>query len=108
MADIDDLINTAVDQQPTAFANAFDELMRDRIAGRIDDEKIGYAQQMFQTDEDDSDDIDIDLSDDDDLDIDDFDEEDFDIDDDEFEDEDFDLELDDSDLEEDEDDGQDA
>lgn len=110
MADIDELIDTAVDQQPTKFANAFDQMMHDRIAGRIEDEKISYAQQMFQSD-DESDDIDIDN--DDDLDIEDFDEEDFDLSDDEFDDEDLDLEpedfdLDDTDLEEVEDDGEDS
>lgn len=101
MADIDDLIDYAANQQPTRFADAFDQLMRDRIAGRIEDEKIAYAQQMFQTD--DEEDLE-DVEDDDDLDIEDFDDEDFEFDD-EFEDEDLDLDFDDTDLEEVEDNG---
>lgn len=110
MADIDELINAAANQQPTRFANAFDEIMRDRIAGRIEDEKIAYAQQMFQTDDDVSDDFDVEPreGDDDDLDIEDFDDEDFEFEEDEFDDEDLDVEFDSTDLEEVEDDGEDS
>ena len=88
--DIDELIGAAVDQQPTRFATAFDDIMGQKIAARLEDEKIAYAQQMFASDDEDEGDFDEDGdTNEDDLD--------FDIDDDEFDDEDFDL--DDLDLE---------
>ena len=99
--DIDELIGAAVDQQPTRFAAAFDDLMGQKIAARLEDEKIAYAQQMFAEPEEDEDEDYDDYEDD----------VDFDIDDDEFEDEDFDLDdydLDDLDIEEEDDDGEDA
>lgn len=104
MADIDDLINFSMNQQPTKFASAFDEIMGQKAIAAIDDMKISVAQGMFGTEEDVEDEDDFDL-DNDDLDIDD----DLDLDDDEdidWDDEDFDL--DDEDLEGFEDDGEDA
>lgn len=101
--DIDELIGAAVEQQPTRFATAFDDLMGQKIAARLEDEKIAYAQQMFAEPEDDDEDYDDEDSFEDDVD--------FDIDDDEFDDEDFDLDdydLDDLDTEEEDDDGEDA
>lgn len=98
--DIDELIGAAVEQQPTRFATVFDDLMGQKIAARLEDEKIAYAQQMFAEPEEDDEDYD-DYEDD----------VDFDIDDDEFDDEDFDLDdydLDDLDTEEEDDDGEDA
>lgn len=100
--DIDELIASAVDQQPTRFASVFDDLMGQKIAARLEDEKIAYAQQMFASDDEAEGDYD-DADDEDDLD--------FDIDDDEFDDEDFDLDdldLEDLDTEEEDDDGEDA
>ena len=100
--DIDELIGAAVEQQPTRFATVFDDLMGQKIAARLEDEKIAYAQQMFAEPEEDDEDEDYDDYEDD---------VDFDIDDDEFEDEDFDLDdydLDDLDTEEEDDDGEDA
>ena len=103
--DIDELIGAAVDQQPTRFATAFDDLMGQKIAARLEDEHTTYAQQMFASDEpEDTDEEEFE----DDLD--------FDIDDEEFEDEDFedeefdleDLDLEDLDTEEEDDDGEDA
>lgn len=99
--DIDELIGAAVEQQPTRFATVFDDLMGQKIAARLEDEKIAYAQQMFAEPEDDEDEDYDDYEDD----------VDFDIDDDEFDDEDFDLDdydLDDLDIEEEDDDGEDA
>lgn len=99
--DIDELIGAAVEQQPTRFATVFDDLMGQKIAARLEDEKIAYAQQMFAEPEDDEDEDYDDYEDD----------VDFDIDDDEFDDEDFDLDdydLDDLDTEEEDDDGEDA
>jgi hypothetical protein len=100
--DIDELISTAVDQQPTRFASVFDNLMGQKIAARLEDERISYAQKMF-ADPEDAEDADEDYDDyEDDVD--------FDIDDDEFDD-DFDLDdldLEDLDTEEEDDDGEDA
>jgi len=103
---IDELINSAVDQQPSQFAKTFDNIMTDKISNALSDYQDTYAQQMFQTSDEDDDD--------DDIDIDDFEEEDFEIedselDDDEFGEEDFDdldledLEIQDTDSEEDND-----
>jgi len=112
MADIDDLINFSMNQQPTKFASAFDEIMGQKATAAIDDMKITVAQSMFGAEEDaveDDDDDDFDLDDDDDLDLDDNDDLDLsddDLDDIDLDDEDFDL--DDEDLEGFEDDGEDA
>lgn len=108
MADIEDLINYSMNQQPTKFASAFDEIMGQKAVAAIDDMRINVAQNMFATEDDVDDEDDFDL-DDDDLDLDD---EDLDIDDDDLEDidwdEDEDEDLDDEDLEGFEDDGEDA
>jgi ribonuclease E len=110
MADIDDLINFSMNQQPTKFASAFDEIMGQKATAAIDDMKITVAQSMFGAEEDAvEDDDDFDLDDDDDLDLDDNDDLDLsddDLDDIDLDDEDFDL--DDEDLEGFEDDGEDA
>jgi hypothetical protein len=102
--DIDELIGAAVDQQPTRFATAFDDLMGQKIVARLEDERTTYAQQMFASDEpEDTDEEEFE----DDLDFD-IDDEEFE---DEFEDEEFDLEdldLEDLDTEEEDDDGEDA
>ena len=106
MADIDDLINFSMNQRPTKFASAFDDIMGQKALAAIDDMRISVAQGMFAAEEEDTaEDDDLDL-DDEDLDIDDEDLEDIDL-----EDEDFDLEdedLEDEDLEGFEDDGEDA
>ena len=108
MADIDDLLNFSMSQQPTKFASAFDDIMGQKATAAIDDMRINVAQNMFGTDEDSiEDDDDFDL-DDDDLDLDD---DDLEIDDEDFEDIDWDeddFDLDDEDLEGFEDDGEDA
>jgi hypothetical protein len=102
--DIDELIGAAVDQQPTRFATAFDDLMGQKIVARLEDERTTYAQQMFASDEpEDTDEEEFE----DDLDFD-IDDEEFE---DEFEDEEFDIEdldLEDLDTEEEDDDGEDA
>lgn len=109
MADIDDLINYSMNQQPTRFASAFDDIMGQKAVAAIDDMRISVAQSMFAAEEDDVDtDDDFDLEDDDDLDLDD---EDLDIEDADLEDIDWEEdeeELDDEDLEGFEDDGEDA
>ena len=102
--DIDELIGAAVEKQPTRFATAFDDLMGQKIAARLEDEHTTYAQQMFASDElEDADEEEFE----DDLDFD-IDDEEFE---DEFEDEEFDIEdldLEDLDTEEEDDDGEDA
>lgn len=109
MADIDDLLNYSMNQQPTKFASAFDEIMGQKAIDAIDDMRISVAQSMFGTEEDTvEDDEDFDLEDDEDLDLDD---EDLDVDDEDLEDidwDDEDFDLDDEDLEGFEDDGEDA
>ena len=109
MADIDDLINYSMNQQPTRFASAFDEIMGQKATAAIDDMRISVAQNMFGTEEDSVDDEDdFDLEDED-LDLDD---DDLDLDDEDFEDidwgDDEDFDLEDEDLEGFEDDGEDA
>lgn len=107
MADIDDLINFSMNQQPTKFASAFDDIMGQKALAAIDDMRISVAQGMFAAEEDTAEDDDFDL-DDEDLDLDD---EDLDLDDEELEDidlEDEDFDLEDEDLEGFEDDGEDA
>ena len=109
MADIDDLINYSMNQQPTRFASAFDDIMGQKAVAAIDDMRISVAQSMFAAEEDDIDtDDDFDLEDDDDLDLND---EDLDIEDADLEDVDWEEDeevLDDEDLEGFEDDGEDA
>jgi hypothetical protein len=96
--DIDELINAAIDQQPTRFASAFDDIMGQKIAARLEDETVSYAQQMFAEPED----VDVEeFEDAEDFEDEDFDDEEFDI-------EDLDLEDLDLDTEEDDDDGEDA
>ena len=112
MADIDDLLNFSMNQQPTKFASAFDEIMGQKAIAAIDDMKVSVAQSMFAAEEDtpEDDDEDFDLDDDDldldDDDLEDIDDDDLDEDDIDWDDEDFDL--DDEDLEGFEDDGEDA
>ena len=97
MADIDDLINFSMNQQPTKFASAFDEIMGQKATTAIDDMRIAVAQNMFSAEEETFDDEE-DLED---LDLDDEDLEDIEWDEEEFE-------IDDEDLEGFEDDGEDA
>jgi hypothetical protein len=109
MADIDDLINFSMNQQPTKFASAFDDIMGQKATAAIDDMRISVAQSMFAAEEDSVDDEDDFDLDDDDLDLDD---DDLDLDDEDLEDLDWDdeddFDLDDEDLEGFEDDGEDA
>jgi hypothetical protein len=92
MPTVDDLINTALEQKPTAFASVFDAIMGEKAASAIDDMRTSVAQGIYaseeelepedlddededdiddEIDEDEFDDIeDLDLDDDDDLDFD--------------------------------------
>jgi hypothetical protein len=94
MADIDDLIHFSMNQQPTKFASAFDEIVGQKAVAAIDDMRITVAQSMFGAEESVDDEDDFDLEDEDFKDID--------------WDEDDDLDLDNEDLEGFEDDGEDA
>ncbi len=105
MADIDDLINFSMNQQPTKFASAFDEIMGQKTLAAIENMQATVAQNMFGSEEDTEQDVeDEDLEDLDDEELEELDDEDFeDI---EFDEEDF--EIEDEDLEGFEDDGEDA
>lgn len=87
MPTIEDLINTALGQQPTKFASVFDDIMGQKTTAAIEDMHASIAQGIYST-EDESDPDDQDITDDDAAD---------DIDDDEFDDVD-DLDLDDTDF----------
>ncbi|CAB4162860.1 hypothetical protein UFOVP787_151 [uncultured Caudovirales phage] len=49
--DISDLVVAALEQKPLDFENAFNDLIVDRIASRINDEKINIARQMYNYNE---------------------------------------------------------
>tara|TARA_R110000823_G_scaffold200078_3_gene331103 strand:- start:3553 stop:3849 length:297 start_codon:yes stop_codon:yes gene_type:complete len=71
-----DIVNFSASQQPLQVADAFDSLMRAKLADRIDQFQTDFGQNVFsqQDDEDldiEVDDDDLDLDDDDDLDLDD-------------------------------------
>ena len=90
-----DIVNFSASQQPLKVADAFDSIMRAKLADRLDQFQADYSQNVFgpQDDEEDLnfeiDDEDLDL-DDEDLDIEDIDDL-----------EDIDLDLDEDDVDED-------
>ena len=84
MPNVTDLLGFAIDKNPTDFAAAFDELVREKAAIALENKKTELAQSIYGSDEDD-----LNLDDEDDLD--------FDADED-LDDEDFDIDLDDLDL----------
>lgn len=45
--DMTDLINSALEQKPLDFENAFDDLIVGRIQSAIHDKKVAIAQQMY-------------------------------------------------------------
>lgn len=49
--DISDLVVAALEQKPLDFETAFNDLIVDRIASRINDEKINIARQMYNYNE---------------------------------------------------------
>jgi hypothetical protein len=95
MPTVDELINFAINQQPTKFASAFDDIMGEKTTAAIDAMRTDVAQGIYAAEEDD---LDVEDHDDEELDAD----IDDDIDDDEFDDVD-DLDLDDEDLDFDDD-----
>lgn len=48
--DMNDLVIAALEQKPTDFEAAFNDLIVDRIATAIEDKKIVIAQQMYNYD----------------------------------------------------------
>ena len=44
---VTDLITSALEQKPLEFENAFSDIVRDRIAGKIEDRKIEVSKNMF-------------------------------------------------------------
>ena len=102
MPNIEDLIDSGLDQQPTKFASVFNDIMGQKALEALDSMRTGIAQSIYAGEEEDlepedqEDDLDSDIDDDEFDDIDDLD----------LEDED--LQFDDSDLEGLDDDGEDA
>lgn len=45
--EMNDLVIAALEQKPTDFEAAFNDLIVDRIATAIEDKKIAIAQQMY-------------------------------------------------------------
>lgn len=102
MPNIEDLIDSGLDQQPTKFASVFNDIMGEKALEALDAMRTGIAQSIYAGEEEDLEPEDQDDDLDDDIDDDEFD----DVDDIELEDED--LNIDDSDLEGLDDDGEDA
>ena len=44
---LDDLVIATLEQKPTDFEAAFDDVITDRIRSAIEDKKIAIAQQMY-------------------------------------------------------------
>ena len=44
---VSDLVSLSYEQKPIEFQNAFDSLIKDRIADAIDDKKLEIAQTVF-------------------------------------------------------------
>jgi hypothetical protein len=44
---LDDLVISAIEQRPTDFEAAFNDLIVDRISNAIENKKIEFAQQMY-------------------------------------------------------------
>lgn len=45
--DIQDLVSAAVEQKPSNFEAAFNDILIDRIRDAVEDKKIQVAQQMY-------------------------------------------------------------
>jgi hypothetical protein len=97
----DDILNFSVNQQPLKVGDAFDALMRDRVAAIVDNHRETFSQDAFNEPEED----DFDLEDDEDFAEDDVEDLDIDLEDEDFEDledlEDLDLDSDEDDTDED-------
>lgn len=71
MADIEDLINNVMNQDFSAAGPTFNELMNDRVADALEQEKIAVAGQIFNGEEPEEEQLEFDLDDIDDDEIDD-------------------------------------
>lgn len=71
MADIEDLINNVLNQDFSAAGPTFNELMNDRVADALEQEKIAVAGQIFNGEEPEEEQLEFDLDDIDDEEIDD-------------------------------------
>ena len=47
--DISNLINSTLDQKPTDFVSAFDNLLKDRLEVAVSNKKIELAQNMYNS-----------------------------------------------------------
>jgi hypothetical protein len=47
---LDDLVLATLEQKPTDFEAAFDNVITDRIRAAVEDKKIAIAQQMYNYD----------------------------------------------------------
>lgn len=94
MSDISDLLGSTIGKNPIDFANAFDDIVREKAAAALENKRIELAKSIYGAENedefDDLEDQDDDAEDDDDIDL-----EDLDIDD-------IDIDLDDLDLNDDE------
>jgi hypothetical protein len=45
--ELDDLVISAIEQRPTDFESAFNDLIIDRISTAIENKKVAIAQQMY-------------------------------------------------------------
>lgn len=81
MADLKDMLAAIINKEPVAYSTAFDEIMHERIADKIDEKRIDIAQNIYTESVDDDEDLD-----------------DFDFDDEDLDDEDLDFDFDDEDL----------
>ena len=57
MSNIEDLINTVMDQDFVSAGPTFNEIMQQKLTDALDQEKIRVADQVFNDDEDDLEDI---------------------------------------------------
>ena len=71
---VSDLVSLSYEQKPIEFQNAFDSLIKDRIADAIDDKKLEIAQTAFSGPDDAEDDDDENVEFEDELDLLDFEE----------------------------------
>ena len=71
---VSDLVSLSYEQKPIEFQNAFDSLIKDRIADAIDDKKLEIAQTVFSGPDDAEDDDDENVEFEDELDLLDFEE----------------------------------
>ena len=52
---LDDLVIATLEQKPTDFEAAFDNVITDRIRAAVEDKKIAIAQQMYNYEPEDQD-----------------------------------------------------